>query len=167
MEELSLGPNGGLLYCMEYLEENLDEWLGEQLQVGAGRRLGVWGVWREQASALKLWPLIEDLVGEGARDRSEIPMQDHCDSLLLITLHVYSGPPPELRRGRLSCFRLPRSNRALQPPEHVQILCWLPQGRWVVHLCRVLPGLPLCDRCVIKYPPRQCRRHGLSRIEFI
>lgn len=31
MEELELGPNGGLLYCMEYLEENLDEWLGEQL----------------------------------------------------------------------------------------------------------------------------------------
>lgn len=23
----------GLLYCMEYLEDNLDEWLGEQLQV--------------------------------------------------------------------------------------------------------------------------------------
>jgi hypothetical protein len=23
----------GLLYCMEYLEENLDEWLGEELQV--------------------------------------------------------------------------------------------------------------------------------------
>ena len=41
MEELSLGPNGGLLYCMEYLEENLDEWLGEQLQVSAGRRFGV------------------------------------------------------------------------------------------------------------------------------
>ncbi|KAK9838282.1 hypothetical protein WJX81_002246 [Elliptochloris bilobata] len=31
MEELQLGPNGGLLYCMEYLEENLDEWLGEEL----------------------------------------------------------------------------------------------------------------------------------------
>lgn len=31
MEELSLGPNGGLLYCMEYLEENLEEWLGEEL----------------------------------------------------------------------------------------------------------------------------------------
>lgn len=24
----------GLLYCMEYLEENLEEWLGEELQVG-------------------------------------------------------------------------------------------------------------------------------------
>ncbi len=23
----------GLLYCMEYLEENLDEWLGEELEV--------------------------------------------------------------------------------------------------------------------------------------
>ncbi|GAX83076.1 hypothetical protein CEUSTIGMA_g10502.t1 [Chlamydomonas eustigma] len=32
MEELQLGPNGGLLYCMEYLEDNLEEWLGEQLQ---------------------------------------------------------------------------------------------------------------------------------------
>lgn len=31
MDEMKLGPNGGLLYCMEYLEENLDEWLGEEL----------------------------------------------------------------------------------------------------------------------------------------
>jgi len=30
MEELDLGPNGGLLYCMEYLVENLD-WLQEEL----------------------------------------------------------------------------------------------------------------------------------------
>ena len=33
MKELGLGPNGGLLYCMEYLEENLDEWLSEALEV--------------------------------------------------------------------------------------------------------------------------------------
>mmetsp|Transcript_26426 Transcript_26426/g.57647 ORF Transcript_26426/g.57647 Transcript_26426/m.57647 type:complete len:277 (+) Transcript_26426:143-973(+) len=32
MEELELGPNGGLLYCMEYMEDNMDEWLGEQLE---------------------------------------------------------------------------------------------------------------------------------------
>ncbi|KAH1081621.1 hypothetical protein J1N35_021382 [Gossypium stocksii] len=31
MEELGLGPNGGLIYCMEHLEENLDEWLAEEL----------------------------------------------------------------------------------------------------------------------------------------
>ncbi|CAN6707685.1 unnamed protein product [Malus baccata var. baccata] len=31
MEELGLGPNGGLLYCMEHLEDNLDEWLTEEL----------------------------------------------------------------------------------------------------------------------------------------
>lgn len=30
MEELGLGPNGGLLYCMEYLLENLD-WLQDHL----------------------------------------------------------------------------------------------------------------------------------------
>ena len=30
MEELELGPNGGLLYCMEYLLENL-EWLKDEL----------------------------------------------------------------------------------------------------------------------------------------
>jgi len=29
-EELKLGPNGGLVYCMEYLVENLD-WLVEEL----------------------------------------------------------------------------------------------------------------------------------------
>lgn len=31
MEELKLGPNGGLIYCMEYLEDNMDDWLQEQL----------------------------------------------------------------------------------------------------------------------------------------
>ncbi|EFN59536.1 hypothetical protein CHLNCDRAFT_48498 [Chlorella variabilis] len=32
MQEMQLGPNGGLLYCMEYLEENLEEWLGAELE---------------------------------------------------------------------------------------------------------------------------------------
>ncbi|PON63657.1 GPN-loop GTPase [Parasponia andersonii] len=32
MEELGLGPNGGLIYCMEHLEENLDDWLTEELE---------------------------------------------------------------------------------------------------------------------------------------
>lgn len=32
MEELQLGPNGALLYCMEYLEDNLDDWLSEELE---------------------------------------------------------------------------------------------------------------------------------------
>lgn len=31
MEELGLGPNGGLVYCMEHLENNLDDWLTEEL----------------------------------------------------------------------------------------------------------------------------------------
>lgn len=31
MEELNLGPNGGLMYCMEFLEENLEDWLAEEL----------------------------------------------------------------------------------------------------------------------------------------
>lgn len=31
MEEYGLGPNGGMLYCMEYLEANFD-WLEEQLR---------------------------------------------------------------------------------------------------------------------------------------
>ena len=31
MEEMELGPNGGLLYCMEYLLSNLD-WLTEELE---------------------------------------------------------------------------------------------------------------------------------------
>jgi GTPase SAR1 family protein len=30
MKEWSLGPNGAMLYCMEYLEKNLD-WLWEKL----------------------------------------------------------------------------------------------------------------------------------------
>ncbi len=30
MEELKLGPNGGLVYCMDYLEENMD-WLKERV----------------------------------------------------------------------------------------------------------------------------------------
>jgi len=32
MEELQLGPNGALMYCMEFLEENLDDWLAEELE---------------------------------------------------------------------------------------------------------------------------------------
>ena len=32
MEEEELGPNGGLVYCMEYLEDNLDDWLAEVLE---------------------------------------------------------------------------------------------------------------------------------------
>ncbi|EKX45727.1 hypothetical protein GUITHDRAFT_157844 [Guillardia theta CCMP2712] len=31
MDELQLGPNGGLIYCVEYMEKNLD-WLKEQLE---------------------------------------------------------------------------------------------------------------------------------------
>jgi hypothetical protein len=31
MEYLNLGPNGGLVYCMEYLEQNVD-WLEQQLK---------------------------------------------------------------------------------------------------------------------------------------
>ena len=31
MAELKLGPNGGLIYCMEYLEQNMD-WLQERLE---------------------------------------------------------------------------------------------------------------------------------------
>ena len=30
-QELKLGPNGGLIYCMEYVVEHMD-WLEEQLQ---------------------------------------------------------------------------------------------------------------------------------------
>ena len=32
MEELNLGPNGALLYCMEYFEDSLDDWLSEALE---------------------------------------------------------------------------------------------------------------------------------------
>lgn len=32
MEETGLGPNGGLLYCMELLEDSLDDWLCDALE---------------------------------------------------------------------------------------------------------------------------------------
>ncbi|XP_006828450.2 GPN-loop GTPase 3 isoform X2 [Amborella trichopoda] len=32
MEELGLGPNGGLIYCMEHLQDNLQDWLAEELE---------------------------------------------------------------------------------------------------------------------------------------
>lgn len=32
MEELGFGPNGGLIYCMEHLQENLHDWLEEELE---------------------------------------------------------------------------------------------------------------------------------------
>jgi len=34
-EELKFGPNGGLIFCMEYLMENMD-WLQRQLSGGIG-----------------------------------------------------------------------------------------------------------------------------------
>ncbi len=42
----------GLLYCMEYLEDNLEEWLGDELEVrlgpggegAAGRVLSLWRI---------------------------------------------------------------------------------------------------------------------------
>jgi hypothetical protein len=36
MEEYQLGPNGGMMCCMEYLENNLD-WLLEKLKPLKGR----------------------------------------------------------------------------------------------------------------------------------
>ncbi|KAK9141501.1 hypothetical protein Syun_010901 [Stephania yunnanensis] len=32
MEQLGLGPNGGLIYCLEHLQENLDDWLADELE---------------------------------------------------------------------------------------------------------------------------------------
>jgi len=32
MEDFGMGPNGGLIYCMEHLEDSLDDWLDEQLE---------------------------------------------------------------------------------------------------------------------------------------
>lgn len=37
METHNLGPNGGLVYCMDYLEQNFD-WLLERLEALQGRR---------------------------------------------------------------------------------------------------------------------------------
>ncbi|KAF0975874.1 hypothetical protein FDP41_005201 [Naegleria fowleri] len=31
MEEFQLGPNGGLVYCMEYLMQNMEDWFSEEL----------------------------------------------------------------------------------------------------------------------------------------
>ena len=41
MDELKLGPNGGLVYCIDYLEKNMD-WLKEKLKPlqKGGRRGG-------------------------------------------------------------------------------------------------------------------------------
>eukprot|EP01097_Dermamoeba_algensis_P003765 TRINITY_DN2571_c0_g1_i2.p1 TRINITY_DN2571_c0_g1~~TRINITY_DN2571_c0_g1_i2.p1 ORF type:complete len:312 (-),score=46.12 TRINITY_DN2571_c0_g1_i2:168-1103(-) len=38
MDELNLGPNGGLMYCMEYIEKNFD-WLEEKLKKYKGKYL--------------------------------------------------------------------------------------------------------------------------------
>lgn len=32
MTESNLGPNGGLMYCMELLEDNIEEWLAQELE---------------------------------------------------------------------------------------------------------------------------------------
>jgi hypothetical protein len=38
MEELKLGPNGGMMYCMEFLEKNFD-WFEEKLKSLGGNFL--------------------------------------------------------------------------------------------------------------------------------
>ncbi len=43
MEELSLGPNGGLVYCMEYLLDNLD-WLQARELMGNRNIMGLQGL---------------------------------------------------------------------------------------------------------------------------
>ena len=35
MDELKLGPNGGMMYCMEFLEKNFD-WLEDELKALGG-----------------------------------------------------------------------------------------------------------------------------------
>jgi hypothetical protein len=39
MNELSLGPNGGIMFCVEYLYKNMD-WLIEKLKEIQGEYLG-------------------------------------------------------------------------------------------------------------------------------
>jgi GPN-loop GTPase len=36
MDSFGLGPNGGIIYCLEYLEQNLD-WLQEKLDALGGK----------------------------------------------------------------------------------------------------------------------------------
>ena len=38
MEALKLGPNGGMMYCMEFLEKNLD-WFEEKLKALGGIKM--------------------------------------------------------------------------------------------------------------------------------
>lgn len=38
MRELGLGPNGGIMFCLEYLLENID-WLTERLEKLQGKRI--------------------------------------------------------------------------------------------------------------------------------
>jgi hypothetical protein len=47
MEAHKLGPNGGMLYCLEYLEANM-EWLEEELE-NALAKMGYEGARREEA----------------------------------------------------------------------------------------------------------------------
>lgn len=41
MYVLDMYGTSGLLYCMEYLEDNLHDWLGEELEVGVGHDSGL------------------------------------------------------------------------------------------------------------------------------
>ena len=40
MDTLDLGPNGGLVYCMNYIDSNFD-WLAGQLEAFQGRRVSI------------------------------------------------------------------------------------------------------------------------------
>ena len=41
MEELGLGPNGALIYCMEYLLQNMD-WLEDELDKSSLMMMNIW-----------------------------------------------------------------------------------------------------------------------------
>jgi hypothetical protein len=38
METLKLGPNGGMIYCMEFLEENIEWLVSKIIEVNTGSK---------------------------------------------------------------------------------------------------------------------------------
>lgn len=128
MEELGLGPNGGLLACMEYLEENLHEWLGEELEVRGGfvsLRLGAWslggrgGKWlREEGEG--------ECLGAAARGKEWRTGMGFCivrRSLRLLLSKMTTGPHAMAGGCVMSlCSILLRGHSCLVPPLQAALL---------------------------------------------
>lgn len=107
MRDLGLGPNGGLVYCMEYLEQNLD-WLKDKLDDKCkGVASNHFSSCSELAGAKPLPPTSPPLAP--LTEMHTTTRRAACDLTSLLqrcALTSHRGPPPR----QIHTVRLPWAN---------------------------------------------------------